>query len=712
MNNNKNATSTLAPIADIAGALGITPQGAKKRAAKETWTFTEQSVRGGRRRLYPIQQLPSDVQATLAEQLAGSAALASAPPADDARAESHAALFDAKPDNIKVKAREALAAVQDYYALLARGFERKAVVAAITKERGISAATLWRFVRTVKGQPEHMWLYLLCPDYTGRTARAEMSAEAWEVLKADYLRIERPTAAKCIWRMRRSAEEKGWIIPSDRTLLRKLNEIPRAVKTLARRGQKALQDLYPAQQRDKSALSALAIVNADGYKHNLWVEFPDGEIIRAKTWYWQDVYSSRILGWRTDKTEHTDMIRLSFGDLVEQYGIPDRVLLDNTLAAANKTMSGGIKHRFRFKVREEEPDGVFKLLGCAVTWATPGHGQAKPVERAFGIGGIGEIIDKAPEFAGAWTGASPVDKPEYDGKTRAIPLAQLQEVIAREIAHYNAQTGRRGAIQRGRSFDNVFVESYQAAAIRRATEAQRRLWLLATEPVRTSTRDGAIALDAGRAHGMANRYWSHELVDYAGRQVAARFDPQRLHEGVHVYSVDGRYICFADCIRAQGFDDQHAAREHNRARRQYSKGVKLQLASERRMDALEAAKTYAGAGPGTIPAAPVPRGAVVRGEFRDPLARPAPQAAPLSPEDQAALQALEQQMANEAPIKRVVMMDNPEFNYKRWHALQARVDAGEQLPDDERAWHASYQDSDEWRAMERMAKDFPELKQA
>lgn len=203
-------------------------------------------------------------------------------------------------------------------------------------------------------------------------------------------------------------QNKDWTIPANRTLLRRLKAIPRAVQTLAHQGSNALRDLYPAQQRSKAALHALAIINGDGYKHNLWVRFPHGEIARAKTWYWQDVYSSRVVAWRVDKTEHTDMIRLAFGDLVEQYGIPEAVLLDNTLAAANKTMSGGVKHRFRFKVREEEPDGVFKLLGCRVMWATPRHGQAKPVERAFGVGGVGEYIDKAPEVAGCWTGASPV----------------------------------------------------------------------------------------------------------------------------------------------------------------------------------------------------------------------------------------------------------------------------------------------------------------
>ncbi len=710
MNNNKKDLSGERhySAAEIAVALCIPIRTAQHRAARESWPYTEEAVRGGKRRRYNLSEVPGDVQAALATQIVkhnGHAVLPPAPESGDRRAEALATVFEAKPESIKAKAREALAIAQEYFSLLARGFERKAVVAAITHERGISAATIWRITSATKGEPEHLWLYVLCPGYAGRTARAEMSAEAWEVLKGDYLRLERPTKAMSIRRLQRTAAEKGWILPSKKTLERRLDALPRAVQVLARRGTKALQDLYPAQQRDKSALSALAIINGDGYQHNLWVAFPDGEIIRAKTWYWQDVYSSKILGWRTDKTEHTDMIRLSFGDLVETWGIPDRVLLDNTLAAANKTMSGGIKHRFRFKVRDEEPDGVFKLLGMRITWATPGHGQAKPVERVFGIGGIGEIVDKAPEFCGAWTGGNPLDKPEYDGKTRAVPLAQLQEVIAREVAHYNAQAGRRGAIQRGRSFDEVFTESYQAAPIRRATEAQRRLWLLATEPVRAAARDGAITLDAGRAHGMANRYWANELIDHAGRQVVARFDPQRLHEGVHVYTLDGRYICFANCVHAKGFDDQHAAREHNRARRQHGKGVKIQLAAERRMDALEAAKIYANAGPGTIPAPAIARGAVVRGEFRDPLERPAPAAAADTPEEAAERAALAEELRNVVPLREEQDDWAP---YRRYLAIGRRVDAGEAVSESERAWHASYAGSSECRAFALMAEDFPQ----
>lgn len=761
-------------IRQIASALGISAQAARKRAAKEGWTFTEETTRGGSRRLYITARLPRDVLhavelQSIREMLNGAGrntkedAVGSTPQrrADGARhvaetqdfsqerttpvsvgspassnddrlgqlahqqaenitakhsqntANALGELFDAKPQHIKDRAAEHLKAVQAFHRLMATGYRRDAALEAIAAECGTSVASVQRYLAAVKGKPEHLWLYLLAPRYCGRTVEAELSAAAWEFLKADYLRRERPTAAACIARLRRAAAEHQWTLPSTRTLQRKLAELPRTLQVLAREGAKAVQQLYPAQLRDKGALSALQIINGDGYKHNLWVRFPDGEIIRAKTWFWQDVYSSKIIGWRTDKTEHTDIIRLSFGDIVEQYGIPESVVMDNTLAAANKTMSGGIKHRFRFKVREEEPLGVFPLLGVHVRWATPGHGQAKPVERLFGVGGIGEIVDKAPDFAGAWTGGNPLDKPDYDGKTRAIDLEDLHQVIEREVAAYNAREGRRSPIHKGRSFDAVFNDSFQLATIRRATEAQRRLWLLATEPVTAGRKDGALTLEAGRitrsqvAPTYANRYWAPALVEYAGAKLVARFDPLQLHTGVHVYTLDGRYITFAECHAPQGFNDANAGREHSRARKTFVRAQKQLLESEVRMDALQVAKHLPGVDRKpedlTIPA---PK--VIRPEFRNPIERPTPVAVVRSADEDAFMAQLEaEQLAEATQAKKVNVFElhSDHDKHAYWLQLDARRQAGETLDDQDARFYARWQEDPYFQIMSEEEAD-------
>jgi hypothetical protein len=713
-----NHESSWYSASQLAGLPGMptTRAGVIDRSNRESWPKRPRQGRGGGYE-YPLSALPAETIAALSKTSTVQLTLPTIESArhyTDAQAETLAAVYEAKPQSEKDKAHHCLAAVQEWKQLELLDVPYKARVAVMEDKYAVSAPTISRYLTKVDGAPEHLWLYLLTPGYVGRTKKADMDAEAWEYLKADYLRREQPTATACILRLQRIAAQRGWKIPSKKTLERRLDAIPEAVKVLARQGEKALQAMYPAQKRDKSALSALEIINGDGYKHNLWVQFPDGEICRAKTWVWQDVYSNAITTWRIDKTEHTDVIRLSFGDLCERFGIPDKhVLLDNTLAAANKTMSGGTKTRFRFKVREDEPLGVFPLLGLQVMWATPKHGQSKPVERCFGVGGLGEIVDKAPEFAGSWTGNSVANKPdadEYDGKSRPVPLAELERVMAREIDAWNRREGRRSAIAKGRSYWQVFEESYNTKAIRKPTESQRRLWLLATEPVKANRVDGSITLDAGRIVGeaLANRYWAPELNEHRGQQVVARFDPARLHEGVHVYTLDGRYLCYAECHAAEGFNDRDAAREHQRNRRGYMKAQKQLLEAELRMDALEAAKYMPGSteAPAGIPA---PKGSgVVKGEFRDPLARPVPRPT-LTAEQQADIERLAANFEAGIQARETVLVERLNSDVERydyWQRLHERAQAGETLDSREDAFYRAFGDSAYCRMAREAEKEF------
>ena len=54
-------------------------------------------------------------------------------------------------------------------------------------------------------------------------------------------------------------------------------------------------------------------------------------------------------------------------------------------------------------------------------------------------------------------------------------------VLAEGIEEHNTRQGRRSEVAWGRSFAEVFEESYAIAPIRKATEAQRRLWLMGAE---------------------------------------------------------------------------------------------------------------------------------------------------------------------------------------------------------------------------------------
>lgn len=501
--------------------------------------------------------------------------------------------YERRPQGMKDEAARRLQAVQAVERLIAEGRGASASAEEIAKAFGESRATVYRWKKAVKGVDRADWLAALVPGYIGRTAKADCTPEAWEFFKAQYLRPEAPSIAACYEWTKEAAKQHGWTVPAKRTFTRWANEIPTTTRVLMREGEEALMRLYPAQQRTVRDLYALFWINGDGYKHNVFVRFPDGTIDRPKTWFWQDVYSRRIVGFRTDRTEHTDMIRLALGDVLERYGIPEHVTIDNTRAAANKWMTGGVKNRYRFKIKEEDPIGLMPQLGMQVHWTSvfkgKGHGQAKPVERSFGVGGLGEYVDKRYEFRGAYTGPNPTAKPENYGE-KAIDFAEFCRVLADAIRMWNDKAGRDTEICDGRlSFAQAFDESYQRNAdrVRRPTAAQRRMWLMAAEAV-TVQRDSSISLRVGSGPSGKNRYGSDALIDYIGRKVVVRFDPDALHESVFVYQTDGRYIGEAECQFAVGFGDSRAAREWARNRTQRGKAAKAQAEAERRMSEVEA----------------------------------------------------------------------------------------------------------------------------
>lgn len=600
--------------------------------------------------------------------------------------------YERKPQGQKDKARAKLDAINTALTLIGNGIAKSQAWEEAASAHNTHRATLYRWYSSICCYDRSDWLAALVPGYTGRTATAECSPEAWDYFKADYLRLSGPAAAAVYDRLQRAAKEHNWQIPSLRTLERKLErELPRASIILAREGVEALKRSYPSQVRDKSVFHALESVNSDGHKFDVFIKWPDGEIGRPCLVGWQDIYSGKLLSYRVDKTENADSVRLSFGDLVEQYGIPSSTYLDNGRGFAAKWLTGGTPTRYRFKIREEDPAGILTILGVKIHWATPYHGQSKPIERAWRD--LCEYVAKHPAFTGAYTGNKPTAKPEDYG-TRAIPLDEFMAVLKTEIAAHNARQGRRATICAGRSFDVTFAESYERSAIRKATAEQRRLWLLAAEGVKVQA-NGIITLKADKD----NRYWSNELHDHAGHNVVVRFDPQDLHSLVHVYTLDGRYIGEATCETAKGFNDTMAAREHNRARKLFHRAAKQQLEAGRRMDVLTAAKLLP-----VIQDAPTPNSNIVR-PFRPAvdLRNGTPTHAPLSAADKAAVVEFQNNFQQPAPV---AQSDDPHRRFERWQRLDARKQAGEQLSETDARWHQRYPESDEYKSMKEFFDDF------
>lgn len=584
----KKASYTLSELAKEAlPGMPRTRQGCATFAVREGWDKTDfVRTRAGRGAGYEYHYslLPSAAQAELllrygrkVDKANDNSAIAPADWRPDASANAWA-FYDAAPDTRKNEAKRRHAALMRYDELYPTvGFG--AAAKKVAREVGVTEQTIRAWIDIRRRTNKHDLLPALLPNKRGTHGKKiEIEQAVWEFICADYLRADGASFSSCFGRLERAAPLHGWTVPNKRTLERRVAALAVEAKVLGRVGKEAAAKLYPAQRRDRSVFHALEALTADGHKWDVFCHLEDGKPFRPITVAFQDLYSGKIVGWRHDVSESKDLVRLAFGGVCMSFGIPGVLYLDNGRAFASKWLTGGIKNRYRFKVKAEEPLGIITQLGVEVKWTTPYHGQSKPIERAFGD--FARNIANGPWFSGAYTGNSPVTKPENYGQ-RSIPFEEFKKIVDHEILMHNARKSRTSKVCGGKlSFNEAFDASYEKACrdglIHKPTIGQLRLCLLAAEGVKANGRDGSLNL-------MGNRYWHPALVAERGNYLVMRFDPADLHTDMPVYKRDGTLICVAKIQEDTGFADSEAARNHARARNDYLRAAKQQLAAEKKL---------------------------------------------------------------------------------------------------------------------------------
>lgn len=490
--------------------------------------------------------------------------LASAPAEVDARPDRTEAWawFDGRPQHVKDKAKTCLRVLQEVEEL-APAVGKNLAVAMIAKQHKLSERAVWGWFERVSGVDVADRLPYLAPRHGAAPAKdtkAISAAEFCDILKGLYMRLEGPDFTPA-WRDAvRICKHLGHAWLEERTARRwyKAN-VKRIDDVFARQGITGLRAMFPAQIRDRSTMSAMEMVNADCHKVDVFVWWPGiAKPVRVQLIGFQDVYSGKILAWEVDLNPNKIAVMQTFMKLLRDYGIPRHVLVDNGMEFANKDFSGGAAHRFRFRIAEDEPIGILRMLNIDISFATPAHGQAKPIERAFGD--FAEDLAKDVRFAGAYVGHKPDAKPE-NYMSKAIDLGYFLEIVEERVNEHNARAGRRSHTAQGRSFDETFAESYERTPQRPATEEQQRLCLMAMYVRKLQKKNGQINL-------YKNFYWSEWMNELAGEWVTARFNPNDLHEGAYLYDMTGAYLGYAECRVKSPFRDiasaKALARENSR----------------------------------------------------------------------------------------------------------------------------------------------------
>ena len=501
------------------------------------------------------------------------------------------AWYEMQTDTVKAEAERRAVILDMFEGFVAAGMNRTSAAQATHQAVKDSVGTIYNYLKLVKGIRRADYLPALAPRRKGGGKECEVDDGAWQYLKSEYLRPEQPTFSSCYFNTAKFyAAPRGIDLPSEKTLLRKLQrEVDPRVIVAMRKGMDAVRNMVPPQQRSKAHMFAMDMVNIDGHKFDVFVNFGKDAagkdiIARPMMVAIQDVYSSMMLAWRIGETESALLTRLAFADLFRDYGIPNRCLMDNGRAFASKWVTGGVRNRFRFTIREDDPLGLLPSLGIGVQFAQPYSGQSKPIERSFRT--LADFIAKDIRCAGAYTGNHIDNKPENYG-AKAVPLDVFVQVVRDGMAAYNEREGRRTETTNGASYQQTFQASYETAPIGRASPEHLRLALLTGEKIKADRKDGAVKI-------VGNRYWSRDLSRHAGQLLTIRFDPDDLSLPIHVYSMAGDYICTADRVGASQFDSVEDAKRQKKTLGDMRKTVRRLRDHENLLSAqqLEAQRRY------------------------------------------------------------------------------------------------------------------------
>lgn len=605
--------------------------------------------------------------------------------------------FDRLPQRIKDAAAERLACLRAVEALHEAGCTHVAAVSCAADRFNVSERTVYNWLALVDGVAPEDHAAFLAPRHrwTKRKKTAAVDPEFFALVKDDFLRPEQPTFTSCYDRAVRIAKAERLPVAPIHQLRRLYKaEVSKPVEIFHRKGQEALRRFFPHQERDKTALAPMECVQGDFHRFDVFVNWPgEAEPVRPQGVFFSDVHSGKLLVQRLSTTANSHTVQLAIGDMIERYGIPQSALLDNGREFAAKVITGGAKTRFRFKVRDDDIPGLLPLLGVKVHWATPYSGQSKPIERAFRD--LCDRVAKHPEFSGAYTGNKPDAKPE-NYRSRAIDLDVFKEVLAQEVVEHNARPGRRSEVAFGRSFNAVFEEGFKTSPIRRATDEQRRLWLLCADGIRAHTKNGEIRLHE-------NRYWSEWMYRVAGQKVVARFDPDALHDSLHIYDLEGGYLGAATCLDKGGFLSVEDARAVARERSNYQKAVKEEAKAAQRYEAADLAARLRNATP--APEDERPAAEIVQMVPPHPRAPKSDGATSVKPDDADRVSARVTRLA-ERQRTTSKEPEGPEVRFARALTFEAKLAAGQAITKAQADWLADYQLSSEYSGHARTRRLF------
>lgn len=397
-------------------------------------------------------------------------------------------------------------------------------------------------------------------------------ARAW--LKLKYLNINQPTATWCIDQLKAEAGQKGWDLPSDATLRRFLERIPREEKDYFRKGKKYWREHHvPSVLRDYESMAPGELYVSDHQQINVAVRHPSGGVIFPWFTGWMDMRCRKILCWTIAKTPSGDTVNLSLKHTIERFGAPEHVIIDNGRDFSAKRFTGGQKKRFRFKVKEDEITGIYKMLGIEPHFCIPANAQAKNIERWFWT----QEINFQKAFS-TYRGNNVLNRPEgvddrIKSEQNVLEWDEFESCLENYIENYNQDHHHRGHGMDGRTPNEMWNEHFEAHAQRRVSPSSLRLLMMKSKAVKV----GRFGISAFGSH-----YRSDTVMDHQGSQIIYRYDPSDFSI-IYIYSLKNEFICTAPRRDRTAWNDENAYGEIKRLEKRRERAIKEEREADDRL---------------------------------------------------------------------------------------------------------------------------------
>jgi putative transposase len=352
-----------------------------------------------------------------------------------------------------------------------------------------------------------------------------------EILIPLILNPNRPLISEIINTAKHYIKAKGIQVKSDATYRRFIeNWKSRNIDlwTLGRDGSKAYNDrILKDIMRDKDRIEVGDILVADGHKFNVMVINPlTGKATRMTLIMFYDFKSDMPVGWEIMPTENTLAIAGALRNAILRLGrffgaegyAPKVVYLDNGRAFRGKYFNG------TKSFNDCEIPGLFEKLGIQTVFATPYHGQSKPIERWFRT--LGELERRMPSYTGYNIENKPamlmrnekLHKRLYDNS--AVSLETLQYNMEEFIKEYSGEA-HVGGFYKGLSPAEIFMYSVNKIKqsgnyVERLISKRQLIYLMLQDTARKVGKNGIKFRN--------NYYFNEQMPSIISTNVVIKYD--------------------------------------------------------------------------------------------------------------------------------------------------------------------------------------------